>query len=72
MDVLLVLFLTDCLVRVALAAPADYYATKYDHIDVESILNNKRMVTHYAACLISKGPCPPDGLEFKSKTFLSN
>ncbi|KAG5885076.1 hypothetical protein JTB14_036645 [Gonioctena quinquepunctata] len=47
------------------AVPIEHYATKYDHIDVEMILNNRRMVNHYAACLLNKGPCPPEGLEFK-------
>ncbi|KAK9878524.1 hypothetical protein WA026_022422 [Henosepilachna vigintioctopunctata] len=44
-----------------------YYATKYDHLDIERILNNRRMVTYYAQCLLSKGPCPPQGVEFKSE-----
>nr|XP_023025989.1 ejaculatory bulb-specific protein 3-like [Leptinotarsa decemlineata] len=46
--------------------PAEYYATKYDHIDIEMILNNRRMVNYYTACMLNKGPCPPEGLEFKS------
>ncbi|XP_074034585.1 chemosensory protein 6 isoform X2 [Leptinotarsa decemlineata] len=45
--------------------PAEYYATKYDHIDIEMILNNRRMVNYYTACMLNKGPCPPEGLEFK-------
>lgn len=50
------------------AKPAvKYYASKYDHIDVEAILNNRRMVSYYSACLLSQGPCPPEGVEFKSK-----
>ncbi|VEN51839.1 unnamed protein product [Callosobruchus maculatus] len=50
---------------VALAVPVQYYATKYDHIDVEMILNNRRMVNYYSGCLLNKGPCPPEGVEFK-------
>ncbi|XP_066263128.1 uncharacterized protein [Euwallacea similis] len=46
-------------------APEAKYATKYDHLDVEMILNNRRMVNYYAACLLSQGPCPPEGVEFK-------
>nr|AWT23246.1 CSP5 [Hycleus cichorii] len=41
------------------------YASRYDHLDVTTILNNRRMVTYYANCLLSKGPCPPQGLELK-------
>ncbi|CAH1988475.1 unnamed protein product [Acanthoscelides obtectus] len=51
---------------VVLAAPVQYYATKYDHIDVEMILNNRRMVNYYSGCLLNKGPCPPEGVEFKT------
>nr|APC94298.1 chemosensory protein 3 [Pyrrhalta aenescens] len=42
-----------------------YYTTKYDHVDIEMILNNRRLVSYYAACMLNKGPCPPEGLEFK-------
>lgn len=66
----LVLFLLGCSYAFPQATqlqPVDNYATKYDHIDVEAILNNRRMVIHYTACLLSKGPCSPDGLQFKSK-----
>ncbi|CAG9762018.1 unnamed protein product [Ceutorhynchus assimilis] len=48
------------------AKPAvKYYASKYDHIDVEAILNNRRMVNYYSSCLLNMGPCPPEGVEFK-------
>ncbi|XP_019881929.2 uncharacterized protein LOC109609659 isoform X2 [Aethina tumida] len=46
-------------------APVDYYTTKYDRVDVDAILNNRRLVNYYSACMLSQGPCPPDGLEFK-------
>lgn len=45
-----------------------YYASKYDHIDVGTILNNRRMVNYYSACLLSQGACPPEGVELKSKS----
>nr|QFO46792.1 chemosensory protein [Cylas formicarius] len=48
------------------AGPAKkYYSSKYEHIDVEAILNNRRMVKYYSACLLSKGPCPPEGVDLK-------
>ncbi|GJQ80141.1 hypothetical protein Trydic_g23721 [Trypoxylus dichotomus] len=46
--------------------PGGYYTTRYDHFDIENILNQKRLVLYYAACLLDKGPCPPQGTEFKS------
>jgi hypothetical protein len=53
---------------VVAAAPAEFYQSRYDHIDIQSILNNRRMVNHYAACLLSQGACPPQGLDLKSKS----
>nr|UMT69253.1 chemosensory protein 1 [Ophraella communa] len=53
---------------VAAPVPEDnepYYTTKYDHVDVEMILNNRRLVNYYTACILNKGPCPPEGIEFK-------
>ncbi|KAL1493694.1 hypothetical protein ABEB36_009389 [Hypothenemus hampei] len=48
------------------AKPAvKYYSSKYEHIDVGAILNNRRMVNYYTACLLSQGPCPPEGVELK-------
>ncbi|KAJ8960205.1 hypothetical protein NQ318_003929 [Aromia moschata] len=46
-------------------ASVEYYKSKYDQIDVDAILNNRRMVNYYAACMLSRGPCPPEGMEFK-------
>ncbi|XP_050513898.1 uncharacterized protein LOC126889563 isoform X2 [Diabrotica virgifera virgifera] len=43
----------------------EFYTTKYDHVDVEMILNNRRLVNYYTACMLNKGPCPPEGLELK-------
>lgn len=45
------------------------YENKYDHVDVEAILNNRRMVNYYTACLMSYGPCTPQGTELKSMYF---
>ncbi|XP_022910866.1 uncharacterized protein [Onthophagus taurus] len=46
--------------------PGGYYTTRYDHLDIENILNQKRLVHYYAACLLDKGPCTPQGIEFKN------
>lgn len=47
--------------------PGGYYKTRYDHLDVENVLNQKRLVQYYAACLLNKGPCTPQGIEFRRK-----
>lgn len=41
------------------------YKYKYDHLDIDEILNNRRLVNYYAACMLDRGPCPPEGMEFK-------
>nr|AIX97072.1 chemosensory protein 4 [Dastarcus helophoroides] len=61
-DIPLILIVTVASVK---CVPVEYYATKYDHLDIERILNNRRMVNYYASCLLNKGPCPPQGTEFK-------
>lgn len=43
------------------------YDTKYDNINVEEILGNKRVLTNYIKCILDEGPCTPEGREFRSK-----
>lgn len=50
--------------------PGGYYKTRYDHLDVETILNQKRLVRYYSNCLLYKGPCTPQGIEFRRKFVL--
>ncbi|GLV39844.1 Ejaculatory bulb protein III [Carabus blaptoides fortunei] len=65
---MLLLTVFTCVVPAALALTITedgYYDTRYNHLDIERILNNKRLVTYYAMCLIGTGPCTPQGTEFK-------
>lgn len=62
---------TGCFLKIASALTITrdgFYDTKYNHLDIERVLNNKRLVTYYAQCLLGEGPCTPQGTEFKSKT----
>lgn len=45
--------------------PGGFYQTRYDALDVDDVLNHKRLVHHYAACLLNRGPCPPQGTDLK-------
>ncbi|XP_044745729.1 eukaryotic translation initiation factor 4 gamma-like [Coccinella septempunctata] len=56
---------TVAVIVIAKGSPIQFYATKYDHLDIEEILNNRRMVKYYANCLLSRGPCTPQGAELK-------
>lgn len=43
------------------------YPTRYDYIDVESVMNNERILKVLFNCVMNKGPCTREGLELKSK-----
>jgi hypothetical protein len=48
------------------------YTTKYDNVDVDSILGNNRILSNYIKCMLDEGPCTPDGRELKSEYFQRN
>lgn len=54
----------------AVAFAADKYTTKYDNVDLDEILNNKRLLKNYVNCLLEKGNCTPDGQELKSEIYI--
>ncbi|XP_044743542.1 ejaculatory bulb-specific protein 3-like [Chrysoperla carnea] len=45
--------------------PKGTYTTKYDNINLDDILSNKRLLKNYVKCLLSEGPCTNDGAELK-------
>lgn len=47
------------------------YTSKYDNINLDEVLHNKRLLDAYVKCLISKGPCTNDAAELKRKLKLS-
>ncbi|KAJ8670417.1 hypothetical protein QAD02_001676 [Eretmocerus hayati] len=44
---------------------AQYYNTRWDKVDVKQMLSNRRLIKMYFNCLVSRGPCTPDGREIK-------
>nr|CAH7747823.1 unnamed protein product [Callosobruchus chinensis] len=56
---LLVVFLASCLCE------ESKYTTKYDNIDIDRILSNRRILTNYIKCILDQGPCTADGREFR-------
>nr|USF20783.1 chemosensory protein [Lasioderma serricorne] len=44
----------------------DKYTTKYDNIDIDRIVNSRRLLQNYVNCLLDKGPCTPEGKELKT------
>lgn len=55
------------MVVVALAFGEEMYTTKYDDMDVDAIIQSKRMKEGYINCFLDKGKCTPAGEEAKSK-----
>lgn len=51
----------------SLAAEDEKYTTKYDYIDVDEIMGNKRIRDNYINCLMDRGKCTAPGAEIKSK-----
>nr|UYB00860.1 chemosensory protein [Nilaparvata lugens] len=52
-------------VSVSLCLADDQYTSKYDNIDLDKILDSKRLVSNYVQCLLGTKGCPPEGLELK-------
>lgn len=48
------------------------YETKYDNINVDAILGNKRVLSNYIKCILDEGPCTAEGREFRSKYISFN
>lgn len=38
-----------------------FYDSRYDYLDIDAILSNKRLVRNYVDCLLNKKPCSPEG-----------
>ena len=49
---------------------ADRYTSRYDNIDLDSILGNQRALNVMVKCLLEKGPCSPEGKELRCKIRL--
>ncbi|XP_075981633.1 uncharacterized protein LOC142980184 [Anticarsia gemmatalis] len=53
------------LAAVALARPDDHYTDRYDNVDLDEILSNKRLLVPYVKCMLDQGKCAPDAKELK-------
>lgn len=50
---------------VVAARPETTYTSRFDNIDVDKILNTKRLFDSYFKCLMEQGKCTPDGRELR-------
>nr|CAJ01514.1 hypothetical protein [Pediculus humanus corporis] len=65
MKVAFVLFCAFALAAGARVPRDEKYSTKYDNIDLDSILKNDRLLQNYVNCLLDKGTCTPEGTDLK-------
>lgn len=46
---------------------AQNYPNKFDQVNIETVLQNDRVLTNYIKCLLDKGACTREGRDLKSK-----
>ncbi|XP_062132571.1 ejaculatory bulb-specific protein 3 [Drosophila sulfurigaster albostrigata] len=49
----------------AAAAPQKEYTNKFDNVNVDDVLGNRRILGNYIKCLMETGPCTAEGRELK-------
>lgn len=50
---------------------SELYTDKWDNVDVEEVLSNRRLVHAYIKCALDQGPCTVDALELKCEYFVT-
>ncbi|XP_050681480.1 allergen Tha p 1-like [Leptidea sinapis] len=48
------------------SARPELYTDRYDNVDLDEILSNRRLLIPYVKCILDQGKCSPDGKELKS------
>ncbi|KAI5643025.1 insect pheromone-binding family, a10/OS-D domain-containing protein [Phthorimaea operculella] len=51
---------------ISLAASQEKYEDRYDDIDVDEIIANRRLLLPYLKCMLDQGRCTPEGKFLKS------
>ncbi|XP_072942955.1 ejaculatory bulb-specific protein 3-like [Epargyreus clarus] len=49
-----------------ISVQTESYTSKYDKLDIDEVLANKRLLTAYVKCMTDAGRCTPEGKELKS------
>nr|AWT22252.1 chemosensory protein 2 [Mythimna separata] len=50
----------------ALARPEEAkYTDRYDNVNLDEVLSNRRLLVPYVKCILDQGKCAPDGKELK-------
>lgn len=51
----------------AYCRPDEKYTTKYDNVDLDTIIKNDRLLRSYIECVLGKRGCTKDGEVLKGK-----
>lgn len=60
-----------CCVMAVVYSQDDKYTDKYDNINIQEILENKRLLKSYANCILDKGKCNAEGKELRGNFFFA-
>lgn len=63
----LIVLLTVFISVIIVVASDEKYTTRWDSLDIDSILKSDRLLRNYINCLLEQGRCTSDGQELKSK-----
>ncbi|KAJ2948462.1 hypothetical protein O0L34_g7711 [Tuta absoluta] len=55
-----------CVLALAAIACAETYTNRYNNVDVDEILGNRRLLLPFIKCVLEQGKCSPEGKELKS------
>ncbi|CAH2042433.1 unnamed protein product, partial [Iphiclides podalirius] len=57
--------LTSLLALAVVIFADERYTDRYDNLNLDEIMSNKRLLTSYIKCILDKGRCTPEGKELK-------
>lgn len=60
-------FVTFLCVAYGVEDSEELYSSKFDDIDLDAVISNRRLLDSYCKCLLDEGPCTPEGEYLKSK-----
>ncbi|XP_045521962.1 allergen Tha p 1-like isoform X2 [Pieris brassicae] len=55
-----------CLFAFVALAVAEKYTDRYDNINLDDVLSNRRLLVPYLKCILDEGKCSADGKELKA------
>lgn len=58
-------------VAAAAARPNDsHYTDRYDNVNLDELISNRRLLVPYVKCVLDQGKCSPDGKELKGECLI--